>query len=368
MISFKKYLINFFKIFFYKIFSIFYGKINGKILASEDNRIKTDIVIKQKEINYKVFRIRGGRLYTDRVHDTALILDNSIIQGPSHQLRPINNVEVEKNIVFEKGTPRIKKKLNGVVLSLLTGGAGNNNYSHWLLDVLPRLSLCEQVINLSDINFILLPNLEKKFQKETLQMLNIKNDCLISSKTFRHIQATEIIVTDHPYCITGNATKDIMNIPNWIPFWLKQKFLNKEKKINKYPEKIYIDRSDSESNTKHLRQIINEKEVVDLLLNNGFKSISLSRLHFKDQVQLFNDARIIVGLHGAGFTNVCFCEQGAKIIELKSKSAGIQYKNLSEKNKLNYSSISCQPSKFDQNNQYGHIEVPINELKQLISD
>ena len=110
MISFKKYLINFFKIFFYKIFSIFYGKINGKILASEDNRIKTDIVIKQKEINYKVFRIRGGRLYTDRVHDTALILDNSIIQGPSHQLRPINNVEVEKNIVFEKGTPRIKKK------------------------------------------------------------------------------------------------------------------------------------------------------------------------------------------------------------------------------------------------------------------
>ena len=356
------------KNFFYKIFLLFYGKIKGKIQPEKDNRIKINKVIKEKKINYKVFRIKQGRLYTDRVHDTAVILDNLIIDGPSHQLRPINNAKVEKNIVFEKGTPRFKKKLKGTVLSLLTGGGGNENYSHWLLDVLPRIGLCEEVLDLSKIDFYLLPSISKKFQKETLQMLNINNDCLISSKTFRHIEATEIIVTDHPYCITGNATKDIMNIPNWIPFWLKHKFLDKEKKVNKYPKKIYIDRSDSESNTKHLRKIINEEEVVDLLLNNGFKSISLSRLHFKDQVQLFNDARIIVGLHGAGFANVCFCEQGAKIIELKSKSAGIQYKNLSKKNKLNYCSISCQPSKFDQNNQYGHIEVPINELKELIRE
>ena len=28
-----------------------------------------------------------GRLYTDRIHDTAVLLDNKIIEGPSFQLR-----------------------------------------------------------------------------------------------------------------------------------------------------------------------------------------------------------------------------------------------------------------------------------------
>ena len=366
MNSFKKNLENFFKKFFYKAFSLFYGDVKGKILPKQDKRIKIEKVIKQSKINYRVFRIRDGRLYTDRIHDTAVILDNFIIEGPSHQLRPINNVEVEKNIVFEKGTPRIKKNLNGKTLSLLTGGAGNDNYSHWLLDVLPRLGLCEEIFNLSEIDFFLLPSLEKKFQRETMEMLNINKKCLLSSKSFRHIIATELIVTDHPYCITGNATNDIMNIPLWIPLWLKKKFLNKEKNIVKYPPKIFIDRSDSESNTRHLRKIINEEQVKNCLLDNGFQSIILGDLHFSEQVQLFNNAEKIVGLHGAGFANLCFCEPGAKIIELKSKSAGVQYKNLSEKNSLIYNSISCQPSKFDQKNQYGHIEIPIEKLKDLI--
>ena len=39
-----------------------------------------------------------------------------------------------------------------IVLSLLTGGAGNDNYSHWLYDVLPRVALCENVSNLSKID------------------------------------------------------------------------------------------------------------------------------------------------------------------------------------------------------------------------
>ena len=45
----------------------------------------------------------------------------------------------ENNIVFKKGTPRKLTNLNGSVLSLLTGGGGNNNYWHWLFDVLRRI-------------------------------------------------------------------------------------------------------------------------------------------------------------------------------------------------------------------------------------
>ena len=69
------------------------------------------------------------------------------------------NSKIEDNVVFTKGTPRILRNLKGRVLSLLTGGGGNDNYWHWLFDVLPRLDLCNKYINLEEINYFLLPNL-----------------------------------------------------------------------------------------------------------------------------------------------------------------------------------------------------------------
>ena len=90
----------------------------------------------------------------------------------------------------------------------------------------------------------------------------------------------------------------------------------------KYPRKIYIDRSDSSSNTKDLRLILNENEVKSFLAKEGFKNIVLSNIHFKDQAKIFNNAEIIVGLHGAGFANLCFCKPGAKVIELKNTTDG----------------------------------------------
>ena len=54
---------------------------------------------------------------------------------------------MSENIVFQKGTPKLKKKLKGSVFSLLTGGGGNENYWHWLFDVLPRFKILENQYN-----------------------------------------------------------------------------------------------------------------------------------------------------------------------------------------------------------------------------
>ena len=75
---------------------------------------------------------------------------------------------------------RILRNLNGSVLSLLTGGAGNNNYWHWLFDVLPRFGLCSQLINLEKIDFFLLPSLLKKYQGESLDCLKKVSSALLS--------------------------------------------------------------------------------------------------------------------------------------------------------------------------------------------
>ena len=328
---------------------------------------------KNGEINYNVYKVKNGRLYTDRINDTAIIKNNKIIKGPSFQFRIDNsrviNGDVKENIIFTKGTPRLQKKIKGKVLSLLTGGAGNDNYWHWLFDVLPRINICENIIELDKIDFFLLPDNKRKFQIETLEILGIPQRKQISSVNFRHIISKELYATNHPVLLTNDATNDIQNMPLWISEWLKKKFIKKNinEKVN-FSKKIYIDRGDSISNVKDLRSITNEEKVKQFLLQDGFKIIKLGDLHFKDQVLTFNKADIIVGLHGAGLANLCFSRTGTKLIELKSNTAGVQYENLAIKNGLIYRSISCQPSKFDHKNQLGHINVPIKKLEEFIKD
>jgi capsular polysaccharide biosynthesis protein len=369
----KKSFQKFFKFISYSLFKILYGSVEGIIEPNNNDEIEIKFVKKNGKINYNIYKIKNGRLYTDRINDTAIIKNNKVVKDASFQFRDkkikVVNVSAEENIVFEKGTPRIKRKINGKVLSLLTGGAGNDNYSHWLFDVLPRIALCEEVLDISKVDFFLLPDNKRKFQIETLEILDIPQRKQISSVNFRHIISKELYVTSHPLVLTNDATGGIQNMPLWISEWLKKKFIKKNinEKIN-FSKKIYIDRGDSTSNIKDLRSITNEEEIKQFLLQNGFKTIKLGDLHFKDQVLTFNNADIIVGLHGAGLANLCFCRTGTKLIELKSNAAGVQYENLAIKNGLIYKSISCQPSKFDYKNQFGHINVPIKKLEEFIKD
>jgi len=355
----------------YSIFIKIYGKIEKSINFNEDSRINVKIINIEKNLSYNVYNITNGRLYTDRIQDTAILLENKIIEEASFQLRnaydnKIYNSKIVDNIVFTKGTPRKLKNLNGSVLSLLTGGAGNNNYWHWLFDVLPRLALCEKNINLNDVDYFLLPDHIKKFQIETLNSLDIPKTKRLSSEKYRHVKAKKLIVTDHPVMIGTDATKGIMNMPHWISLWLKNNFIkDSAKNYNKNIKKIYIDRSDKTSNNLPLRLISNEDEVKKHLIMNDFTSIKLHETNFNEQVVLFNNAECIVGLHGGGFANLAFCKEGTRVIELRSTNAGKPIENLAKKNNLNYSSIiveAKQIKNFNFPNQQGSIQVPINSL------
>ena len=147
-------------------------------------------------------------------------------------------MSADQNIVLKKGRQDLKK-LSGTTLSLLTGGAGNDNYFHWLFDVLPRIKICEKVFDISKIDYFLFPEIEKKFQTESLDKLKIPRNKRLSSKNYRHITTDEIIITQHPYCINNDADVEIENIPIWISQWLKSVCLDKTLfSNNDYPKKF----------------------------------------------------------------------------------------------------------------------------------
>lgn len=376
----KKFLQNIFKTVGYSFFLKIYGKIEKSIDPETDDRVEVKNIIFEKNLNYKIYSIKKGRLYTNRVQDTAVIIDNLIVKGPSFQFRKAKDLEIydskiSDNIVFKQGTPRVLKNLNGTVLSLLAGGGANSNYWHWLFDVLPRLRLCEDYINLNEIDYFLLPSNQNKFQNESLNYLNIPKNKRLSSEKFRHIKANKLLTTDHPVVTTGNATTDIhRGIPNWISEWLKNSFIQKkENRKNKKRSKIFINRKNLKNLSSAQRAVINEQEIKDYLKKKEFTFVNLEELSFIEQVNLFNDSECIVGLHGAGFANVVFCDTNTKIIEFKSISSGTSIENLSKKNNLNYNSILSEAKKIHSHNtptnvwnQQGSIEVSMKKLKEVL--
>ena len=366
--SIKKKLIQSIKSFGYRIWFMVHGRIKGIQFSENNHLIELINSTVDKNYTYKIYNIKNGRLYTDTVTDTAFITEDKIIEGPSFQLRNSKNSKISDNIVFKKGTPKIKKNLKGKVFSLLTGGGGNANYFHWLFDVLPRIKILENSINLNEIDFFLFPDLKEKFQIETLDLLNIPKSKRISSIEFRHIKCDNLLAVDHPYVIKNDPTIEIQNIPDWILSYLRKIFLEnfKRNNIKETPKKIYIDRKDAKSNHAHLRKIINEDEVKNFFTKNGFSIVTLSKLSFLDQINLFNNATHIAGLHGAGFSNCIFCKKEIFVLEIQSNTAGPMFKNLSMKIGLNYQNISVEPINSD-NNQQGLIEVPLELIKKKLS-
>ena len=88
--------------------------------------------------------------------------------------------------------------------------------------------------------------------------------------------------------LTNNAHLDAQNIPKWIINWLKDKFLSKSNlNIKNYPKNIYIDRSDSKSNSAHLRSLVNEDEIKKFLLQEKFTFFQLDKLILRQTRKFF---------------------------------------------------------------------------------
>ncbi|MDY7003670.1 MAG: tetratricopeptide repeat protein [Cyanobacteriota bacterium] len=198
------------------------------------------------------------------------------------------------------------EKIHGkvAVLSVLSG----NVYFHWMVDLLPRIEILRQGINLEEIDWFLVNNYRQPFQQETLKILGIPEEKILASDRYPHIQAEELVVPSYSSYL------------GWLQPWglkfLREEFLkglgNSNSKSN-FSERIYIGRANA-----RYRRIMNEAEVVEILSQFGFTYITPESMSLENQIATFANAKIIVAPHGSGLTNIVFCNPGTKIIEIFS--------------------------------------------------
>ena len=360
----KKFLQNVFKKFFQFLFKIVYGK----VIYSNHNLENKNIVINQlnnstlRKFNneaYSVYSISEGRVYNDTVENVAIINQNQIIDKISYQQQSGKLSETKTSIILEKGTPKIKKKIKSNLLILSQGASGNDNYFHWLFDILPKIKICSEVYNLENIENFYFSKLHK-WQKNILEILDLKNIKILDSSIYRHVQASKIIAVEHPWYEKGYINEEAANIPGWIVNWLKETFLTKAENFDAN-DKVFIDRRD-DTKFNHC-QIINDEEVFQYLKSKGFSKYKVGQLSFKNQIHLFHNAKIIIGPHGAAFANLAFCKPQTKVIEFKPfNHPTVVNKRISEINDLNYQSIEAPDFK----NEKGDILIDLNTLKKII--
>ena len=302
------------------IFTIVYGKIffcnspeNEKDILIED--VRDENLKDPDNLKYSIYKIKNGRIFNDFVENVAIISGNKIIDKVSYQQVKGELKNANHNSVLLKGTPYLKKKFKGRVLSLTQGASGHRNYFHWLYDILPKINICSKNYNLKDIDYLYISKLET-YQKITLEILGYDNLKIIDANKNRHIQADEIICSEHPWYKKGFILEEAKKLPEWIVKWISNSFINHGKHFN-CNEKIFIDRS--ESSFSHC-QFINNEEIIEFLKNEGFTSYKVGQLSFQEQIYLFSNAKIIIGAHGAAFANLAFCKKNTKILEIRPKS------------------------------------------------
>ena len=87
---------------------------------------------------------------------------------------------------------------------------------------------------------------------------------------------------------------------------------------------------------------------------------------FQNQIYLFNNAKIIIGAHGAAFANLAFCKKNTKIVEIKPKShPNFVDQQIAKFNDLNFNLIQTNDVDI-KNKKEGDIILDTSILNQFL--
>ena len=188
-----------------------------------------------------------------------------------------------------------------------------NNHYHTLLDNLPRLMAISRPPftdlakikllydgTLSDLEAFLLP----KLLPSNVQLVQVELDALIRLESL---------------LFTPFKTRNYAGyLPRcYVDLFRSSVFPGRPPRADR---RIIIKRSGATGR----RGLENEADVLRALASLGFRGYVLENLSFKEQVDLFYDAEVVIGVHGAGLANLLFTPH-CKVVELFSTVAVVPH-------------------------------------------
>ena len=262
----------------------------------DENHLVTRLV-------YHTFEVESAaQLTNETIHRSIFDANDSLIPEASF-IRVGYKAPAKLTLEPEKVLAGLSANLYGN--TAMAGG----NYAHWMIDGLPRLFLILQHYSLEEIDYFIVPPLTQEFHRASLDAFGIGAEKIVEMHALECIGFERLICTTPPRGFRSNTC------PGWLIDNYRKTLLPQSASLSNTKRKIYISRRDSSS-----RQLINEEEVIAALELRGFESVELSNYNFHDKMVLFSESECIIGLAGAGMSNLMFCAPNTRVLELQPSS------------------------------------------------
>lgn len=273
---------------------------SSQINLSDSKTIDTDRKCWEDKIFYikKAFVavLPKGRAWADIATTATITSENKLVTD-------ISTGCPELIITSDKLPPAEHVEGNVAFLSARWGAAA---YFHWMFDVVTRFHLLQQSGLIDSIDKFVVNACDSAYEKETLNTLGIPPHKILESRHQPHFTADKLIV---PSICDGAA-----GTSKWKCEYLKLMFLNEQQSLKTdYSERIYISREKAS-----YRRIVNDEEVIGCLQKFGFRTVKLETMSVAEQAACLAAAKVVIAPHGAGLTNLVFCNPGTKVIEIFS--------------------------------------------------
>lgn len=245
--------------------------------------------------NAFIVKLDQGRVWGDSATSAVITAHNELLTDISTGCAEL--------VLSSRKLPPIHH-INGTV-AFLSVRWGESFY-HWMYDVLPGIHLLKKSgMDLESIDYFVFNSCHLPYQKQTLEILGIPEHKIIQSVDKPYIQAKKLIVPAPNFFQNKTAT------PEWICNFLKQQFVPEAAKTITANRRIYISRENAVS-----RNVVNQDELMQSLESLNFETVVLESLTISEQAELMASASVVLAPHGAGLSNIVFCQPGTKIIEL----------------------------------------------------
>lgn len=238
--------------------------------------------------------------------------------------------------------------------SFLLGYGLADNYFNWTLRYASRVA---QYQMMPDVVQLAVPMPRKPYVSETLEFLGVPQHEVI------HLEAPMIfdrLVLVSPmafgrYEISPLIVETLREHPRVRELWRRPK------------RRIYVPRRNVS-----MRRVVNEPAVEEAMRKLGFEIFDNAEHPVREQIRAFRDASMVVSAHGAGLSNIAYCDLGTPVVEIvpEGYDQGVtSYRSLADLFGLPYTQLFAREAQPDRkgNRCNSDIEIDVEELVRTLA-
>lgn len=197
-------------------------------------------------------------------------------------------------------------------------GAGIENWYHWLVEYLPLVHLSKKLPSDFDDYPLLLPTTILKIPqfKQSLDLVSTDRKVKFLDGTYYCIESllqVDKLVTEPIFMRPGETLSkdDYAFRPSSLMEYRDTILSSAQHDCGVEPissnRKIFLARSNNS-------RPYNQDEIIDIVGQYDFAIVFPETLSFQQQVELYSNARFLVGPSGAAFANSLFCAKGTRML------------------------------------------------------